>query len=238
MPDAGFVREIVEQSRPTIHSIGTLDYASKKFTPIFRPQVDPVGVSTLTAVVDYCQRELVEGRRYIVHVQDYRTVDVYAADLPETRQREQFLSAACAAGMYRFGEFLPVENFVVAMQAQFVQDDITAQILALVGNIAVEAKQTVDDDGVTQRVTTKAGIVKTEDRDVPNPVVLKPYRTFPEIEQPESRFVLRLDVKGPVCALFEADGGAWKNAAIANIAEFLNGHLGEQIESRQITVLA
>ena len=51
-------------------------------------------------------------------------------------------------------------------------------------------------------------------------------RTFSEIEQPESNFVLRVDRDANI-ALFEADGGAWKNAAVARIRDYLKWRLSD-----------
>ena len=46
---------------------------------------------------------------------------------------------------------------------------------------------------------------------VPNPVTLRPFRTFIEVEQPESKFIFRMR-EGGRCAIFEADGahGSWR----------------------------
>ena len=65
---------------------------------------------------------------------------------------------------------------------------------------------------------------------------LKPYRTFTEVEQPESDFIFRMKDMGSVCcALFEADGGAWRNVAMHNIKAYLQ----EQLKHYgHITVLA
>ncbi|NQK92942.1 hypothetical protein HO498_01330 [Streptococcus suis] len=68
----------------------------------------------------------------------------------------------------------------------------------------------------------------------PNPVTLRPYRTFAEVEQPASQFIYRIDKAGYM-ALFEADGGKWKLDAINNIATYLKSKLGEQAN---ITILA
>ena len=61
------------------------------------------------------------------------------------------------------------------------------------------------------------------------PIVrLSPYRTFREIEQPESQFLLRIrtDDRGNAeVALFEADGGVWRNEARLRIAEYLKEHI-------------
>jgi len=59
---------------------------------------------------------------------------------------------------------------------------------------------------------------------VPNPVVLAPFRTFPEVIQPESKFIFRMQ-SGPQAALFEADGGAWRNEAMGRIKTYLEEQL-------------
>jgi hypothetical protein len=53
---------------------------------------------------------------------------------------------------------------------------------------------------------------------------LKPIRTFRELDQPASDFIFRVK-NGGGFALFEADGGAWKIAAINAIAAWLKNRL-------------
>ena len=43
---------------------------------------------------------------------------------------------------------------------------------------------------------------------------------------------------GPRGAIFEADGGAWRNQAIVNIREYLYERLEEEIKSKRVTILA
>lgn len=84
------------------------------------------------------------------------------------------------------------------------------------------------DDGVTQKATIRQGIASKTDAVVPNPVTLRPYRTFIEVTQPVSSFIFRVkDLHGISCALFEADGGAWKNAAMENIKNYLEYELAD-----------
>ena len=76
----------------------------------------------------------------------------------------------------------------------------------------------------------KTGIASKGEAVVPNPVRLRPFRTFVEVEQPESAFVFRMrqdSDDGVECAVFEADGGAWKNAAMENIKKYLQLELSD-----------
>lgn len=68
----------------------------------------------------------------------------------------------------------------------------------------------------------------------PNPVTLRPYRTFSEVEQPSSEFIFRINQLANM-ALFEADGGKWRLDAINNIANYLKEELADQTN---ITILA
>jgi hypothetical protein len=39
-------------------------------------------------------------------------------------------------------------------------------------------------------------------------------------------------------AIYEADGGAWRNQAIVNIREYLKDNLAEEIKAERITIIA
>ncbi len=82
----------------------------------------------------------------------------------------------------------------------------------------------IEDDGVSQITTVKQGVASRAKAKAPNPVKLAPYRTFLEVKQPESDFILRLD-KNANLALFEADGGFWKIQAVRLVKEYLSENL-------------
>lgn len=66
-------------------------------------------------------------------------------------------------------------------------------------------------------------------------VPLRPYRTFQEVEQPESEFLLRLDEEGNI-GLFEADGGMWKLTARQTVKAFLEKELSGLIAADAVYV--
>mgnify|MGYP003258251653 FL=1 len=65
---------------------------------------------------------------------------------------------------------------------------------------------------------------------------MQPYRTFLEVKQPASDFLLRIDKDGHP-ALYEADGGAWKLEAKRNIAGYLSAQLADLEESGNVVVM-
>ena len=129
---------------------------------------------------------------------------------------------------HKFDRYMPVEEFVIYLQSMFVQDDTARQILKVVGNLTQGSETNVADDGITQRVTAKAGVARVAVVDLPNPVALRPYRTFLDIHQPASEFVLRIKAdkdEGPLCALFETDGGAWRFTVLEHIKNYMADNL-------------
>lgn len=65
----------------------------------------------------------------------------------------------------------------------------------------------------------------------------KANRTFTEIDQPVSPFVLRINEDMRV-ALFTADGGAWKQEAMKNIQAYLIEALSDEDGNCPYTIIA
>ena len=80
------------------------------------------------------------------------------------------------------------------------------------------------------------GIALTEMVEVKPRVVLQPFRTFVEVAQPESEFLLRISDKGEI-GLFPADGGVWKLEATRNVAAYFEEKLQDLIEKGLVIVI-
>jgi hypothetical protein len=140
---------------------------------------------------------------------------------------------------FPFGTWLAPENFIILCQAGFQRvmiqnDDGTMApdldyILKVASAISAEAIETSDDDGISQKISTRRGIVLKSQETVKPLVSLAPRRTFAEIDQPISQFVFRARIQegSAHLALFEADGGRWHLYAVGAITEWLDEKLGE-----------
>ena len=194
----------------------------------------PLETSTLTSIVDYITSEadvraLPANSKFVIHVAGHANVELYK-ELNVDKERDHLLSVSFEGSNFPYGRFQPVENFIINLQSLFVQDENTATLLSFVGSVKNDSSVEQSDDGVSQKATVKQGISLAKNATVPNPVYLRPFRTFSEIEQPQSAFVFRLrkdDSQGVTAALFEADGAAWKHEAIASIQTFLTDELGD-----------
>jgi hypothetical protein len=203
------------------------------YLPPIEPTVKPLTIHTLSGLVDYLKSDK-DGIRdsASIHVVNPMRVEVIGSPQGRHKSRETYVVCDCSdivGSGFTFRQFQTTEQFIINLQSQFLPSEMRDRILQVVGNIKEESVRQTNDDGVTQTVVAKAGIARVENVTVPSPVILKPYRTFREVEQPESSFVLRLQPGRngdmPQCALFEADGKQWKLSAIDNIAQWLSGLL-------------
>lgn len=128
------------------------------------------------------------------------------------------------------------EQAVVELQSLYAATTDRAYLLALLSRIDVNQGVSTVDNGVSQDVSVRTGAVLKEQQTVQPIVHLQPYRTFLEVEQPASDFLLRLDKQGHP-ALYEADGGAWKLEAKRNVAAYLGEQLADLVERGSVVVM-
>lgn len=197
----------------------------------------PLEINTLSGFINYVKANLDRANdKLIVHVASPRKVYLKGL-LQVDGSRETLATATAIVPDFRFNSFQDMEEFNIALQSKFVPNDDRQILLQVVGNVAEENVKATGDDGVSQSIAIRQGVATKAEVKVPNPVVLAPYRTFLEVDQPQSQFIFRMK-DGPRGAIFEADGGAWANQAIVNIREYLKTELKEEIESKMITILA
>ena len=229
-----------ESMDPKVVEINGDTYCDKQLTRYHRfPFADAINISTLTALVDYIKGKPEELRAsMILHVESPRTVRLYSGLIDE-RNREHLIRAEAIINQFSFDRAYDQERFLIELQANFLETEDLKTIMQVAGNIKSGTTANYSDDGVSQKTTVKMG-VELNDVIVPNPVKLRPYRTFAEVEQPESSYVFRImdTDRGPAFKLVEADGGLWKNGTMKKIKEYLEYELAEELKEHHITVIA
>ena len=134
----------------------------------------------------------------------------------------------------RYCQSLITDN-LSTKQSKFEDTENRALLLKFAGTVEAGTVAEYGDDGVSQKAAIKTGIASKGEAIIPSPIKLKPYRTFLEVSQPESDFVFRMkESMGVFCALFEADGGAWKMDAM----EYIKWYLEDRLPEEQLTVIA
>lgn len=205
--------------------------------PVAYTAKESLVINTLSGFVNYVKANIDRtDKKLIIHIKDQRTV--YLKGLLETDgSRETLATAKAIVPDFSFNYFMDSEEFVINFQSKFIANKDREILLKVMGNVVEENVKNTGDDGITQAVSIRQGVASRSDVKVPNPVLLQPYRTFLEVEQPESQFIFRMK-DGPRGAIFEADGGAWVNQAITNIREYLKDQLNDEKTRSRITIIA
>lgn len=227
---------VVGMGKAEIHKENGQIYSDKELNLLRKPTARPFTVHTLSGLVDYLKSNIDGEGNVIVHVVSPTEVKV-ESPLNDNANRDFYIEADALIPSFNFDSFYATEEFNVKLQSVFVKNEDRDVMLKVVGNIQEDNVKTVSDDGTSQAVVAKIGVASVGNVEVPNPVKLAPYRTFVEIDQPESDFVFRMK-DGPRCALFEADGGVWKIKAIENIEDYLANQLDKEIKSGRVTIIA
>lgn len=210
---------------------------SKEIKPVVTRAEDPLALNTLTGLVAYVKANLErQNQNFYLQIYDEKTVFLKGV-LDSDGGREALVVAKAIVPSFDYSRYLDVEELTVAFQSKFTKTVDRDVLLKVVGNVKEENIRKTGDNGTSQAVTIQTGIASADDVIVPNPVSLAPFRTFLEVEQPASDFIFRMK-DGPRGAIFEADGGAWRNHAIKNVHDYLQKELAEQIESKRITIIA
>lgn len=236
-----FVEKLQEMDTP--HEI---DYSGRKFVDkemsVLSQEATaaPLKTSTLTSIVDYITSGTdaapLPASKFVIHVSGYNSVELYK-ELNSDKRRDHLLSASFEAPNFPYGRFMPIENFIINLQSMFSQDEHTADLLKFVGSVKSDSTVEQLDDGVSQKVQAMSGVSLAKNVKAPNPVYLRPFRTFSEIEQPQGAFVFRIrkdDSQGVTAALFEADGSAWKHEAILETKQYFE----EALTDKNVIILA
>lgn len=193
---------------------------------------------SLNGLVDYIRLDPEgifhkDGARHIVMVMTPERVKVIAPQKGYWREREEVAQCCAVVPDIKFGRYMDTDEFQIMVQTCFLQDENREKVLQLAGSVKKEQGMQTADDGVSQKVTINSGVSTAADVIIRNPVTLIPYRTFREVEQPESPFVLRFDKEGRA-ALFTGDSSKWQLEAVENI----KGYLMEKLKDEPVDIIA
>ena len=234
-------QRIQEDARPESIVIDGRQYTTRRVHPVHRPVPDePLQVSTLESIAGYFNSnpDKVELQGLFIRVVSPVEVRVEGALQPGFLERPCYMRATAMLPVHRFGQWLDTEDFSIWLQSCFsgpaaleegVPVNTRAGVLKYISRVVKTAEAGVADDGTTQAVEVRTSVGSRAMAALPNPVTLQPFRTFAEVEQPAGQFVFRVnDDKGLRYRLDEADGGAWRIAAVERVAGWLSDHIADE----------
>jgi hypothetical protein len=220
------IDRILELSPPNIQQLNNLDYTDKALTLVMSPKPESYDTTTLTGLITLLEAAPFDTAATVLKVDSLASVSLVART-PDNWGR---IYTHAVAGLdkelkqFPFDGWIEHEKFVIGLLSQFVRDGDLDALVDLASKITDEASVETTDDGFGQKAVIKAGVALKAEKTIKSRVSLRPYRTFREVEQPASDFIFRIR-GGGACALFEADGGAWRVAAMKNLSSWLTNAL-------------
>lgn len=234
------IEKIEKMAGPKVYDIGDEHFASATLFRIdpkkdFPKSISLTGLDSVCKMVVNEANDLFPGDQVLIQVEDYRKVRVFTT-LDGEMDRCWLYECEADTPRVKTGTFMSHEEAVIQLQSLYIPNEDSKYLLKLLSSVSKESKVSSNDNGVSQTVEARSGIALTANVEVRPHVSLCPFRTFLEVEQPESMFLLRLDNDGKI-ALIEADGGVWKLEATRNIAAYFEDKLGDLISAGRVVVL-
>lgn len=232
-----FIEHIQETTQPLIQQIGgsTFAISGDGRAVEIRPSIDhpdTLPLYSLEALVKLVRTEAAKAEVPLyITIPDHLTVRCFGQPDPDARYFRQVYYEAKATDVPGFRDgFREQEKAIIELRSRFAPGEGVDYLLDLLSRISKDSGVATTDNGVSQTVEARQGIVLKATVQLRPRVPLRPFRTFQEVEQPESEFLLRMDEEGNI-GLFEADGGMWKLTARQTIKAFLEEKLADLVTS-------
>lgn len=237
-----FIEHIQKTTQPIIQQIGSATFAvtTDGEANEIRPIIDHPGtlsLHSLGALVRLVRSEAsgMESPLYIT-IPNHLSVRCFGQPKPDARFFRQFYYEAKATDVPGWDEKVQLgfEEAQIAMRTRFQETTDTIYALKLLSDICCGAKVVYNDNGIATTVTTQKGVALQSNEQIRPIITLKPYRTFQEVDQPESIFLIRVNERG--ITFTEADGGMWKLKARETVKAFLEDRLKEEVGKGSVII--
>lgn len=237
-----FIEHIQKTAQPIIQQIGSATFAvtTDGEANELRPTIDhpdTLPLHSLDALVKLVRTEAAKAQAPLyITIPDHMTVRCFGQPDPDARHFRQVYYEAHATDVPGWGEKVQLgfEEAQIAMRTRFQETADTIYALKLLSDICCGAKVIYNDNGIATTVTTQKGVALQSNEQIRPIITLKPYRTFQEVEQPESIFLIRVNERG--ITFTEADGGMWKLKARQTVKAFLEEQLAEEVASNSVYI--
>jgi len=209
-------------------------YFDKTMSILRFPGYPTIKCSTLSALKTLVENPSVHG---LAAISEPKIIHVFSPSVvrfighpKKDGERDVFCQIELDLGIdFKFGQYHDLQTFIIALQTCFVPNSNLQSLIEFLSSIVVGENGQFEDNGLYQNITVKAGITAIDKKQITPRVALQPYRTFTEVEQPESTFLFRMratnDAKAIACGLFSCDGNAWRQVAMASIARWINENI-------------
>lgn len=237
-----FIKHIQATTQPLLTTLDghtfivTADGKAEELRPII-DHPDTLPLHSLDALVKLVRSEAAQAEKPLyITVPDHLTVRCFGQPMEKARFYRQAYYEASATDVpgWEAKTQMGFEEAQIALRTRFQETDDTLYAMKLLSDISCGAKVVYNDNGIATTVTTQKGVALQTNEQIRPLIKLRPYRTFQEVEQPESIFLIRLNDRG--ISFTEADGGMWKLKARETIKAFLEEKLAKEAEESSVII--
>lgn len=237
-----FVEHIQRTAQPLIQQVGDSTFAincygkAEEIIP-FACHPDTLPLHSLDALVKLVCTEAVKvSTPLYITIPNHLTVRCFGQPNADDRYFRQVYYEAAATDVpgWKQEVQLGFEEAQISLRTRFQETPDTIYALRLLSDITTGAKIVYNDNGIATTVTTQKGVALQGNEQIRPIITLRPYRTFQEVEQPESIFLIRINERG--ITFTEADGGMWKLKARQTVKAFLEKELVDLVDAGTVHI--
>lgn len=237
------IEKIQSMTRPEVQEINGKHFIigdDGSYNQIWKDldQVDAITLTSLEAMVKFVTREAValENGILFLTIPTHMRVKCFTTPKADERNLRTVLYEADATDVPGWSENMKLgfEEAQIALRTRFQSSNDITYAQKLLSDITTGCKVTYNDNGVATTIVTQQGVALQGKENIRPVINLRPYRTFQELEQPASDFLIRLSDR--YISFIEADGGMWKLAARKAIKAYLEENLADLIADGRVVV--
>lgn len=235
------IQELVEKANnkfETQEINGDL-YVNQKLHKVKPETCGKEDLSSLCALVDFTRSTVEKNKeQFAMPLQIMASYDtIYLkSSLDNNMDRNNIAEACPILPRIYFDHWMSMEQFIIQLQTCFVDTPNKQALIEIISKMTDITSVKRTDDGLGQQMTVSKGTGLKEEIKI-NPIVrLTAYRTFQEVEQVETMYLIRIQEGGEL-RIIEADGGAWKLEAQRRVSTYLRMELVDLIESGDVVIV-
>ncbi len=204
-----FVEKISSLSGLQLETVEGLSWASRKPELVQTPRVEELKLSSLSSLIE----NGANAEDEFFHVESPTRVSVKKHKVDKWGRQVSICSADISSMKTSLedGRKYSMEDFVLNLQKSFYPSAELDVLLDLSSSVNIKEESDLVDNGISQTVSTKGGAHLMRQVEVKNPMNLKPYATFPEIDVLPRSYIFRVHRAGQCVqfSLSKCDSVQW-----------------------------
>lgn len=222
------IEKIVSLAPVSTHKIGKFEFAGNKLHEVMPPMAHSQRLHSLTSLVDQAKLDFEEEVKTEIVIASPTQASIVESERDDYGRIQElaYVDLSHLKPSLIDGQRYSVEDFILNLQRSFKRDVNMESLLELVSNIKLREESDLVDDGITQTVSAKSGTTLTEKVTIKNPMKLKPFVAFPEIDVPAKEFIFRIHrngVSSVSVSLSTSDSVQWDLQVLELIKKWILG---------------